>query len=97
MQFQLTINLVALVVAFVAAVTTGEMPLNVLQLLWVNLIMDALAALGKLSLPILSIYMDQLFGVHLAEDNKWRSWLWMDFFLDNETVTLDFCRLDVIC
>ena len=48
-QFQLTINLVALVVAFVAAVTTGEMPLNVLQLLWVNLIMDALAALGQYS------------------------------------------------
>ena len=46
LQFQLTINLVALVVAFVAAVTTGETPLNVLQLLWVNLIMDALAALG---------------------------------------------------
>lgn len=46
LQFQLTINLVALVVAFVAAVTTGQMPLNVLQLLWVNLIMDALAALG---------------------------------------------------
>ena len=37
----------ALVVAFVAAVTTGQMPLNVLQLLWVNLIMDALAALGN--------------------------------------------------
>ncbi len=54
MQFQLTINLVALVVAFVAAVTTGEMPLNVLQLLWVNLIMDALAALGRFSFPILS-------------------------------------------
>ena len=30
------------------------MPLNVLQLLWVNLIMDALAALGRFSLPILS-------------------------------------------
>ncbi len=51
MQFQLTINLVALVVAFVAAVTTGEMPLNVLQLLWVNLIMDALAALGTFLFP----------------------------------------------
>lgn len=49
LQFQLTINLVALVVAFVAAVTTGQMPLNVLQLLWVNLIMDALAALGMLT------------------------------------------------
>jgi magnesium-transporting ATPase (P-type) len=46
LQFQLTINGVALVVAFVAAVTNGETPLNVLQLLWVNLIMDSLAALG---------------------------------------------------
>jgi hypothetical protein len=43
---QLTINFVALVVAFVAAVTTGETPLNVIQLLWVNLIMDSLAALA---------------------------------------------------
>lgn len=48
MQFQLTINLVALIVAFVAALTNGETPLNVLQLLWVNLIMDSLAALGAL-------------------------------------------------
>lgn len=43
---QLTINLVALIVAFVAALSSGETPLNVLQLLWVNLIMDSLAALG---------------------------------------------------
>jgi P-type Ca2+ transporter type 2C len=46
LQFQLTINFVALVVAFVAAVSEGDTPLNVLQLLWVNLIMDALGALG---------------------------------------------------
>lgn len=46
LQFQLTINLVALIVAFVAAVSNGETPLNVLQLLWVNLIMDSLAALA---------------------------------------------------
>jgi len=46
LQFQLTINLVALIVAFVAAVTSGETPLNVLQLLWVNLIMDSFAALA---------------------------------------------------
>ena len=32
--------------AFVAAVTSGETPLNVMQLLWVNLIMDSLAALA---------------------------------------------------
>ena len=46
LQFQLTINFVALAVAAVSAVTNGETPLNVLQLLWVNLIMDAMAALG---------------------------------------------------
>ena len=34
--------------AFVAAISNGETPLNVLQLLWVNLIMDSLAALGEL-------------------------------------------------
>jgi Ca2+-transporting ATPase len=45
MQFQLTINIVALVIAFVGAFARME-PLNVLQLLWVNLIMDTLAALA---------------------------------------------------
>jgi magnesium-transporting ATPase (P-type) len=80
-QFQLTINLVALVVAFVAAVTTGEMPLNVLQLLWVNLIMDALAALGNFSLPMRSLYMDQLFGFRLTKENKWQ--MGMDVLLDD--------------
>lgn len=46
LQFQLTINFVALVLAFVAAVVGGDLPLNVLQLLWVNLIMDTMAALA---------------------------------------------------
>lgn len=49
LQFQLTVNGVALVIAFVAAVTNGDTPLNVLELLWVNLIMDAMAALGKIA------------------------------------------------
>jgi Ca2+-transporting ATPase len=34
------VNLVALVTAFVGALLGGEQPLNVLQLLWVNLVMD---------------------------------------------------------
>eukprot|EP00210_Caulerpa_lentillifera_P003791 g3621.t2 len=46
LQFQLTVNVVALAVAFIAAMVGGETPLNVLQLLWVNLIMDTLAALA---------------------------------------------------
>ncbi|GLI62465.1 hypothetical protein VaNZ11_005095 [Volvox africanus] len=46
LQFQLTVNLVALVTAFVGAVAGGHEPLNILQLLWVNLIMDTMGALA---------------------------------------------------
>jgi len=46
LQFQLTINIVALTTAFLAAVTDRGLPLKTVQLLWVNLIMDTLAALA---------------------------------------------------
>lgn len=45
-QFQLTVNVVALAINFVAAVSSGEVPLTAVQLLWVNLIMDTLGALA---------------------------------------------------
>ncbi|KAH7856834.1 hypothetical protein Vadar_005999 [Vaccinium darrowii] len=45
-QFQLTVNVAALVINFVAAVSAGEVPLSAVQLLWVNLIMDTLGALA---------------------------------------------------
>ncbi|PNW74900.1 hypothetical protein CHLRE_12g505350v5 [Chlamydomonas reinhardtii] len=46
LMFQLTVNFVALVIAFFGAVIGGQEPLNVLQLLWVNLIMDTMGALA---------------------------------------------------
>eukprot|EP00127_Corallochytrium_limacisporum_P006572 Clim_evm1s231 gene=Clim_evmTU1s231 len=46
LQFQLSVNLVAIIVTFVGAVVTGESPLGPVQLLWVNLIMDTLGALA---------------------------------------------------
>ncbi|CAI9118360.1 OLC1v1019919C1 [Oldenlandia corymbosa var. corymbosa] len=45
-QFQLTVNIAALVINFVAAISAGEVPLTAVQLLWVNLIMDTLGALA---------------------------------------------------
>uniref|UniRef100_A0A6N2MCY8 Calcium-transporting ATPase n=1 Tax=Salix viminalis TaxID=40686 RepID=A0A6N2MCY8_SALVM len=45
-QFQLTVNVAALVINFVAAVSSGKIPLTAVQLLWVNLIMDTLGALA---------------------------------------------------
>eukprot|EP01102_Stenamoeba_stenopodia_P005239 TRINITY_DN1578_c0_g2_i2.p1 TRINITY_DN1578_c0_g2~~TRINITY_DN1578_c0_g2_i2.p1 ORF type:complete len:987 (+),score=295.45 TRINITY_DN1578_c0_g2_i2:181-3141(+) len=48
LQFQLTVNTVAVTVAFVGAISNehGESPLKPVQLLWVNLIMDTMAALA---------------------------------------------------
>ena len=46
LQFQLTVNVVALTVAFLAALFNFGTPLTAVQLLWVNLIMDSLAALA---------------------------------------------------
>ncbi|XP_057999394.1 putative calcium-transporting ATPase 13, plasma membrane-type [Hevea brasiliensis] len=45
-QFQLTVNVAALVINFVAAISCGKVPLTAVQLLWVNLIMDTVGALA---------------------------------------------------
>lgn len=46
LRFQLTVNFVALTVTFVGSCIMKQSPLNAIQLLWVNLIMDSLAALA---------------------------------------------------
>lgn len=50
-QFQLTVNVAALVINVVAAISSGRVPLNAVQLLWVNLIMDTLGALALATEP----------------------------------------------
>lgn len=46
LQFQLTVNIGALLTTFIGSCITKETPLQAIQLLWVNLIMDSLAALA---------------------------------------------------
>lgn len=46
LQFQLTVNVVAVIVAFVGACAVQDSPLKAVQMLWVNLIMDTLASLA---------------------------------------------------
>ncbi|KAJ9564267.1 hypothetical protein OSB04_000233 [Centaurea solstitialis] len=50
-QFQLTVNIVALMVNFSSACLTGSTPLTAVQLLWVNMIMDTLGALALATEP----------------------------------------------
>ncbi|KAH8939144.1 hypothetical protein BDL97_15G022200, partial [Sphagnum fallax] len=45
-QFQTTVNGVALSLNFITAIASGNAPLTAVQLLWVNLIMDTLGALA---------------------------------------------------
>jgi Ca2+-transporting ATPase len=46
LQFQLTVNLVALLIVFIGSAAGFDPPLNAIQLLWVNLIMDTMGALA---------------------------------------------------
>lgn len=46
LQFQLTVNFAAMIIAFIGSIALHESPLKTIQLLWVNLIMDSLGALA---------------------------------------------------
>ena len=50
-QFQLTVDIVAVLIVFFGGATLGQSPLNVIQLLWINMVMDTLAALALATEP----------------------------------------------
>ena len=51
LQFQVTVNIATLSIVFLGCATLGQSPLTIVQLLWVNLIMDTLAALSLATEP----------------------------------------------
>ena len=51
LQFQLTVNVVAMFIVFAGACLFSEPPLTSTQMLWVNLIMDTFAALALATEP----------------------------------------------
>ncbi|KAL0934931.1 plasma membrane calcium-transporting atpase 2 [Colletotrichum truncatum] len=62
LQFQITVNITAVLLAFVTAVYDSEMKpvLKAVQLLWVNLIMDTFAALALATDPPTEKILDRL-------------------------------------
>lgn len=63
LQFQLTVNVVAVVVAFVGACAVQDSPLKAVQMLWVNLIMDTLASLALATeLPTSDLLLRRPYG-----------------------------------
>lgn len=57
--FQLTINVSAVLVSFVSPLLGMENPLSITQILWVNLVMDTLAALAFGGEPALKRFMQE--------------------------------------
>ncbi|XP_070193153.1 plasma membrane calcium-transporting ATPase 2-like isoform X2 [Littorina saxatilis] len=63
LQFQLTVNVVAVFVAFIGACIIGDSPLKAIQMLWVNLIMDTLASLALATeLPSAELLLRKPYG-----------------------------------
>jgi len=78
LQFQLTVNVVAVSLAFIGAITDehGESPLKPVQLLWVNLIMDTMAALALATEPPSPSLLDRKpYGKHdpLITRGMWKN------------------------
>ena len=51
LQFQVTVNIVALLIVFIGCAAGFEPPLNAIMMLWVNLIMDTMGALALATEP----------------------------------------------
>jgi magnesium-transporting ATPase (P-type) len=51
LQFQLAINIVCVFIVFLGGATLGNSPFSIIQLLWINLIMDAGAAISLATEP----------------------------------------------
>ena len=58
--FQLTINVSAVLITFIAPLVGQGSPLSITQILWINLIMDTLAAMAFGGEPALRRYMSEL-------------------------------------
>ena len=76
LQFQLTVNVVAIFMVFIGGVVLGESPLTSVQMLWVNLIMDTFASLALATEPPTdALLKDPPHGKNdfIISDSMWRN------------------------
>ncbi|XP_010443383.1 PREDICTED: calcium-transporting ATPase 8, plasma membrane-type-like isoform X2 [Camelina sativa] len=98
-QFQLTVNVAALIINVVAAISSGDVPLTAVQLLWVNLIMDTLGALALATEPP----TDHLMGrppvgrkEPLITNIMWRNLLIQAIYQVSVLLTLNFRGISIL-
>ena len=82
--FQLTVNVAAISIAFIGPFLGFKLPLTMIQLLWVNLIMDTLAALAFSGEPPLPDHMEEKpkkRDENIITSGMWQSILFNGFFM----------------
>jgi len=90
----LTVNIVAMFIVFIGSVILKESPLNAVQMLWVNLIMDTFAALALATEPPLNeILLRKPYSkdAPIITDSMWRNILGHSFYQIAVLVILIFC------
>jgi len=95
--FQLTVNVSAILIAFLGPFLGFELPLTMIQLLWVNLIMDTLAALAFSGEPPLAKHMREKpkdREEKLITRNMWSSILFNGIFI--AVLSVIFLKSDFI-
>jgi len=83
LQFQMTVNVVAMYLVFHGGVFFGDSPLTSVQMLWVNLIMDTFAALALATEPPREdILKDKPYQrkEQIVTETMWRNILAQSFF-----------------
>ncbi|KAL0488924.1 hypothetical protein AKO1_009094 [Acrasis kona] len=76
LQFQMTINIAAVLITFIGSVFENGFPLTAVQLLWINLIMDTFAALALSTEPPTEQLLDR--NPHgmdepIVNNNMWKN------------------------
>ncbi|KAK1595645.1 calcium-translocating P-type ATPase [Colletotrichum navitas] len=95
LQFQITVNITAVLLAFITAVSSPQMEsvLTAVQLLWVNLIMDTFAALALATDPPTEKILDRLpqgKKAPLITINMWKMIIGQAIFQLTATLILHF-------
>lgn len=96
LKFQLTINVSAVAVSFLSPFLGIDHPLSITQILWVNLVMDTLAALAFGGEPALARYMEE--APKKRDEAIVSKEMWSSIFTNGIVITLvslGFLKLDL--
>ncbi|KAG9252714.1 calcium-translocating P-type ATPase [Emericellopsis atlantica] len=101
LQFQITVNITAVLLAFISAVESPRMEsvLNAVQLLWINLIMDTFAALALATDPPTEKILDrqpQGKDKPLITNNMWKMIIGQAIFQLTVTLVLYFAGASIL-